>query len=171
MTCLSKRNLPTVRFEIEPRGSAHSLAKSAVICSDVMEHLFDLPQFSSEVARVLKPGGIYGFDTINRTFKSWLIAVIIAQEWWHVIPPSTHNWKLFIKPQEVESLFSSKGLKVAPRSDIVGLRPTFTPIRFLRYISDPSRYDTAAASWRGFGPFVRTRDSDLQYLWWAKKSS
>ena len=35
----------------------------------------------AETARVLKPGGIYLFDTINRTLLSKLIAIKLIQDW------------------------------------------------------------------------------------------
>ncbi len=52
-------------------GSAYALpfadaSFDGVVCSDVMEHLHDLRQWAREVHRVLKPGGVLVFDTINR---------------------------------------------------------------------------------------------------------
>jgi 2-polyprenyl-3-methyl-5-hydroxy-6-metoxy-1,4-benzoquinol methylase len=38
----------------------------------VLEHVSDLDRVVSETARVLRPGGLYLFDTINRTLKSKL---------------------------------------------------------------------------------------------------
>lgn len=40
---------------------------------DVLEHVRGLERVISETSRVLKPGGIYFFDTINRTWRSRLI--------------------------------------------------------------------------------------------------
>ena len=51
-----------------------------VLSSDVIEHLLDLPQFAREVARVMRPGALFVFDTINRSWTSWLTAHLGAQE-------------------------------------------------------------------------------------------
>src|SRR5262245_5027389 len=44
-----------------------------VYCCDVLEHVHDLPQVIAETARVLRPGGTYLYDTINRTLRSRLV--------------------------------------------------------------------------------------------------
>ena len=50
-------------------------------CCDVLEHVSDLDRVMSETARVLKPGGLYLFDTLNRTLQSKLVAIKVIQEW------------------------------------------------------------------------------------------
>jgi 2-polyprenyl-6-hydroxyphenyl methylase/3-demethylubiquinone-9 3-methyltransferase len=64
----------------------------AVYCVDVLEHVADLHAVIGETARVLKPGGLYLFDTINRTRLSKLVMIKLSQEWaataW--MPPGLH---------------------------------------------------------------------------------
>ena len=71
-----------------------------VFCCDVLEHVQDLPKVISEISRVLKPGGVFIYDTLNRTFISKLVAIKIWQEWkrWAFMPPNVHVWEMFIKP-------------------------------------------------------------------------
>lgn len=58
------------------QGSAYDLSMfppccfDGVLMADVLEHLYDLPAAVSQAWRVLKPGGVLAFDTINRTFAS-----------------------------------------------------------------------------------------------------
>ena len=52
-----------------------------VYCCDVLEHVSDLTQVITETARVLKPGGIFFYDTINRNVLSNLVLIKMAQEW------------------------------------------------------------------------------------------
>ncbi len=52
-----------------------------VYCCDVLEHVRDLPKVISEIYRVTAPGGVFFFDTLNRTFLSKLVAIKIWQEW------------------------------------------------------------------------------------------
>src|ERR1700728_4037157 len=50
-------------------------------CCDVLEHVPDPDRVVSETARVLEPGGLYLFDTINRTLASRLVAIKVMQQW------------------------------------------------------------------------------------------
>lgn len=98
-----------------------------VYCCDVLEHVTDLDRVIAEIARVMKPGGVFFFDTINRTFLSKLLAIKVAQEWraTRVLPPNLHDWSQFITPAELDALIIRHGLK---RQEIVGLLPGANPI-------------------------------------------
>jgi len=84
-----------------------------VFCCDVLEHVQDLPKVISEISRVLKPGGVFIYDTLNRTFISKLVAIKIWQEWkrWAFMPPRVHVWEMFIKPAEIKELLLKNGLE------------------------------------------------------------
>jgi 2-polyprenyl-6-hydroxyphenyl methylase/3-demethylubiquinone-9 3-methyltransferase len=83
-----------------------------VFCCDVLEHVQDLPKVIAEISRVLKPGGVFFYDTLNRTFISKLVAIKIWQEWkrWAFMPPNVHVWEMFIKPSEIKELLQKNGL-------------------------------------------------------------
>ena len=80
-----------------------------VLCVDVLEHVADLKQAIAEIHRVLKPGGVFFFDTINRTFKSQLIMIWLLEEILQEIPRGIHDWKKFIKPEELIDLMQHNG--------------------------------------------------------------
>jgi len=67
------------------QGSAYDLSMfppasfDGVVMADVMEHLLDLPSAMRQVWRVLRPGGVLVFDTINRSYKSYLLTIVLAQ--------------------------------------------------------------------------------------------
>ena len=83
----------------------------AVICCDVLEHVNDLEKTIQEVARVLKPGGMFCYDTINRTEESRKANIFAAQEFalTSFFPPNTHVWEKFITPDELMTLFENTG--------------------------------------------------------------
>jgi 2-polyprenyl-6-hydroxyphenyl methylase / 3-demethylubiquinone-9 3-methyltransferase len=86
-------------------------------CCDVLEHVSDLDRVISETARVLKPGGLYLFDTVNRTLQSKLVAIKIAQEWplTRVVDTPMHDWQMFIKPRRADPYAAPS--RAAPRRD------------------------------------------------------
>jgi 2-polyprenyl-3-methyl-5-hydroxy-6-metoxy-1,4-benzoquinol methylase len=70
---------------------------TGVISSDVLEHLDDLHAALGEIYRVLKPGGVFVFDTINRTRWSWFSTILVAQKWLRILPKDAHDWRLYSK--------------------------------------------------------------------------
>jgi 2-polyprenyl-6-hydroxyphenyl methylase/3-demethylubiquinone-9 3-methyltransferase len=52
-----------------------------VFCCNVLEHVSDLPKVIAEISRVLKNGGIFFYDTFNRTILSKIGVIKILQEW------------------------------------------------------------------------------------------
>ena len=66
-----------------------------VVCVDVLETL-------DEIARVLRPGGTFAFDTINRNGLSRFLVVTMAENVLSLLPRGAHDPNLFIKPSELE---------------------------------------------------------------------
>ena len=82
-----------------------------VWCTDVLEHLPELPAALAQIARVLKPGGLFLYDTINR---SWLSRLLVIWFWEYLAgqaPRGTHDWHLFITPQELRCLLLQHGMQ------------------------------------------------------------
>ncbi|MBD2743810.1 3-demethylubiquinone-9 3-O-methyltransferase [Coleofasciculus sp. FACHB-1120] len=80
-----------------------------VVCVDVLEHVADLRQTISEIHRILKPNGLFLFDTINKTFLSKFIMIWLLENILQEIPRGIHDWNQFIKPQELTTLMHSQG--------------------------------------------------------------
>jgi len=86
-------------------------AFDVVVAADVLEHVPDLPAAVAELARVLAPGGRLAFDTINRTPWSWFTAVFGLERVLRMVPRGTHDWRLFIRPAELDRLLRAGGLE------------------------------------------------------------
>jgi 2-polyprenyl-6-hydroxyphenyl methylase/3-demethylubiquinone-9 3-methyltransferase len=92
----------------------------AVVCVDVLEHVADLGKALAEVGRVLKPGGWFLFDTINRTPLSRLAVITLAEDMLRLLPRGTHDPQKFIKPRELSAALTPAGLKAGA---VTGLGP------------------------------------------------
>jgi 2-polyprenyl-6-hydroxyphenyl methylase/3-demethylubiquinone-9 3-methyltransferase len=115
------------------QGDAQALPFDAalfdvVCCCDVLEHVDDVDKVVGEIARVLKPGGIFFFDTINRTRRSKLLAIKAAQDWapTRFVPRNVHVWEQFIRPDELAASLRRHGL---PTSEFMGLSPAMNPLK------------------------------------------
>jgi len=85
-------------------------AFDAVVCVDVLEHVQDLAMVLDEAARVLRPGGLFLFDTINRNILARLVTITIAEDILRILPRGTHDPALFIKPAEMRAALTEAGL-------------------------------------------------------------
>lgn len=78
-----------------------------VICVDVLEHVSDYCQVVSEIYRVLKPAGLFLYDTINRNFQSRFVMIYLMENLLELIPLGIHDWHKFIRPEELKELMLS----------------------------------------------------------------
>jgi 2-polyprenyl-6-hydroxyphenyl methylase/3-demethylubiquinone-9 3-methyltransferase len=107
-------------------------------CCDVLEHVSDLDRVISETARVLKPGGLYLFDTINRTRTSKLLAIKMMQQWplTRLTDVAFHDWDMFIAPAELAAILERHGLAPA---ELTGLGARAKPLAVLRSLASARR--------------------------------
>lgn len=101
-----------------------------VCCCDVLEHIREWRLAVGEAARVLKPGGVFFFDTINRTTVSKIIFIKMGQQWrfTRFMPPNLHVWEMFIKPEELTDALARFGLR---HQETRGVAEGGNPIRIL----------------------------------------
>ncbi|MEE3625963.1 bifunctional 2-polyprenyl-6-hydroxyphenol methylase/3-demethylubiquinol 3-O-methyltransferase UbiG [Nitrospirillum sp. BR 11752] len=114
----------------------------AVLSLEVVEHVADVPLFLDSLAALLKPEGLLVMATLNRTPKSYLMAIIGAEYVLRWLPRGTHDWRKFLKPSELAAGLRATGLTVR---EVVGL--VYSPF------NDTFRLDA--------------RDLDVNYLLWA----
>ncbi len=94
----------------------------AVVCADVLEHVDDVPKLVGEAARVLRPGGLFLYETVNRTWLSRLLVIKILQDWplTRLLPRNTHEYDGFPRPAELRSTLAARGIE---NHEVVGLWP------------------------------------------------
>ena len=93
------------------------------LCCDVLEHVDSVDCVLGEIARVLRPGGIFFYDTVNRTLASWLAVIKVMQDWFpsELGTGNLHVWHKFIKPRELVAAMKNSGLD---NRDIRGIAPS-----------------------------------------------
>jgi 2-polyprenyl-6-hydroxyphenyl methylase / 3-demethylubiquinone-9 3-methyltransferase len=143
-----------------------------VCCCDVLEHVDDPDVVVREIARVLRPGGAFLFDTINRTFRSKLVAIKLAQDWrlTRVIPRNVHVWDKFIRPQELARMLDRHAL---PQVELVGLSPSINPLSAISAVGALVRNKLGRMSFSELGSKFRLRPSanlSISYMGYALRS-
>lgn len=68
---------------------------------EVIEHVHDPDFFLSSTLSHLKPGGLFFISTINRTALSYAMAIVIGESPLIGVPPGTHDWNCFWRPEEL----------------------------------------------------------------------
>jgi len=82
-----------------------------ILNMEIVEHVSDLNYFIKSCANLLKKNGIMFVATINRTLKSYLFAIIGAEYILKWLPIGTHDWNLFVKPEELIKTLTKHNLK------------------------------------------------------------
>ncbi len=101
--------------DIAREGSAFD----AVIASEVVEHVADTGSFLKTCRALCKPGGLFILSTLNRTAKSYGLAILAAEYVLGLVPRGTHAWKKFITPEELDRALETAGFKRLRQSGIV----------------------------------------------------
>jgi 2-polyprenyl-6-hydroxyphenyl methylase/3-demethylubiquinone-9 3-methyltransferase len=147
----SEKNIKTALVHAQEQGleidyrvaaaedlAAEGMKFDVILNMEVVEHVRDPAAFMAITASMLKPGGVMITATLNRTFKSFALAIVGAEYVLGWLPKGTHQWEKFITPRELADMLKLGGL--VPREP-VGV--TYNPI---------------SGEWR------RARDTDVNYM-------
>lgn len=119
-------------------------ARFDVVCAmEVVEHVIDPAAFVANACSMVKPGGLFFAATLNRTAKSFALAIVGAEYVLRWVAPGTHQWDKFVTPGELEDAIVAAGLDLYALSGV-----TYNPLR--------DSWDTS-------------RDLDVNYMVVARK--
>lgn len=90
-----------------------------VMAMEVVEHVADVGLFLARAAEMVKPGGLLVAATLNRTKRSFALAIVGAEYVLGWLPRGTHDWNRFITPDELQLALEAGGLKVTDREGVV----------------------------------------------------
>jgi 2-polyprenyl-6-hydroxyphenyl methylase/3-demethylubiquinone-9 3-methyltransferase len=91
----------------------------AVLAMEVVEHVADLSLFVKRCAEMVEPGGIIIVATINRTLKSFALAIVGAEYVLRWLPRGTHQWEKFVTPNELAAALELHGLTVIDETGVI----------------------------------------------------
>jgi 2-polyprenyl-6-hydroxyphenyl methylase/3-demethylubiquinone-9 3-methyltransferase len=139
-----------------------------VTCCDVLEHVEDVDKAISEIERVLKPGGIFVYDTVNRTFMSYLALIFIAQDFplTRFAPKNSHVWHKFIRPQELQNVFRDNNLT---NKEEWGMEPSVNPISMVWYILKTKYLGLDFGAFGNKTKFKKSKNKSISYLGYCVK--
>ena len=83
----------------------------AVLSSDFLEHATDLRAVVAESARVLRPGGLFLYETVSRTLLTLLIGKVLLEWLLHYVPVGTHRFRNFIRPEELHAFMKEYNIR------------------------------------------------------------
>jgi 2-polyprenyl-6-hydroxyphenyl methylase/3-demethylubiquinone-9 3-methyltransferase len=81
-----------------------------VTCLEVIEHVPEPEAFVATLAGLVRPGGMLVLSTLNRTPKSYALAIIGAEYVLGWLPRGTHDWTRFVTPDELQAHCTTAGL-------------------------------------------------------------
>ncbi len=115
-----------------------------VVCAmEVVEHVRRPAAFIATAASLVKPGGLLFVSTLNRTLKSFALAIVGAEYVLRWVPTGTHQWEKFITPRELTGFIEDTGLEIKDRSGVI--------------------YNPLSREWR------TSRDMDVNYMMVAER--
>lgn len=114
-----------------------------ILNMEVIEHVADPGAFVETCSRLLRPQGLIFIATLNRTLKSFGLAIVGAEYVLGWLPKGTHQWEKFITPQELDGWLGASGLRQLDQTGVT--------------------YNPFSREWR------RARDMDVNYMLVAQK--
>jgi 2-polyprenyl-6-hydroxyphenyl methylase/3-demethylubiquinone-9 3-methyltransferase len=152
----SEKNIATARVHAQEQDlaidyraiTAERLAEAGetydvILNMEVIEHVADPQAFTATCAQLLKPHGLIFIATLNRTLKSFGLAIVGAEYVLGWLPKGTHQWEKFITPEELTGWLGANSLKELDRTGVT--------------------YNPFSGEWR------RARDMDVNYMLVAQK--
>ena len=139
----SKKNIEVAKFHAKKNNLKINYSCSSpeklnikkkfdvVLNMEIIEHVDDINFFIKKSSNLLKKNGLMFVATLNKTFKSYLFAIIGAEYILKWLPIGTHDWEKFVKPDELVNLGKKFNLKLKKLNGM-----EFNPIMDKWYLSN-----------------------------------
>ena len=95
-----------------------------VTCMEMLEHVPEPSSVVQACADLAQPGATLVFSTLNKNWKSYLMAIVGAEQVLRLVPKGTHDFQKFIRPATLMRWIDDAGLELV---DATGLH--YNPIQ------------------------------------------
>ena len=117
-----KNGLKINYFNTSPENFKEIEKFDVILNLEIVEHVDNVNLYIKSCYKLLKKNGLMFTATLNRSFASYIKAIIGAEYILRWLPIGTHDWNKFIKPEELErflyqekfSTLDIKGLEFNP---------------------------------------------------------
>jgi 2-polyprenyl-6-hydroxyphenyl methylase/3-demethylubiquinone-9 3-methyltransferase len=107
-----KNNLNIKYFCSSPEKLKTKNKYDVILNMEIIEHVEDIDYFLSSCSKLLKKNGIMFVATLNKTFKSYIFAIVGAEYILRWLPIGTHEWEKFVKPEELINILKKNNLRL-----------------------------------------------------------
>ncbi len=90
-----------------------------VLALEVVEHVADVKRFVADCVRAVAPGGLLIMSTLNRTLKSFALAIVGAEYVLRWLPRGTHDWEKFVTPKELSDAIAAAGFSAGEPTGVI----------------------------------------------------
>ena len=104
--CTTIEEMPDDKFDI-------------VLAMEVIEHVVSVAAFLDRCTALMKPDGLMLVSTLNRTWKSFALAIVGAEYVLRWLPRGTHEWDKFVTPAEVTHHLARNKLSISDQAGVV----------------------------------------------------
>lgn len=130
---LSERKGEREQSDSSQSSNDHELF-DVITALEVIEHVPNPTSLLQAASKLLKPNGILFVSTINRTMKSYGLAIVAAEYISGKVPVGTHDWNQFWSPGEVENMVCSADVVGGGNGD-VSSHNTYTTTEIMKQIA------------------------------------
>ncbi|MBT4951985.1 MAG: bifunctional 2-polyprenyl-6-hydroxyphenol methylase/3-demethylubiquinol 3-O-methyltransferase UbiG [Pelagibacteraceae bacterium] len=81
-----------------------------ILNMEIVEHVDDIKFFLQSCSNLLKKDGLMFVATINKTLKSYMLAIVGAEYILRWLPIGTHEWEKFVKPEDLKNILKNNNL-------------------------------------------------------------
>jgi 2-polyprenyl-6-hydroxyphenyl methylase/3-demethylubiquinone-9 3-methyltransferase len=152
------RNIEVARSHAEETGArlayragtveafaAEGATFDVVLAMEVVEHVRDMRGFVKTACGLARPGGLFAGSTLNRTLRSFALAIVASEYILGWTPKGAHRWEKFVTPDELSAACLAGGCREKKRVGVV--------------------YDPLRGGWR------LSRDTGVNYMIATKRRS
>jgi len=120
----SKKNIEVAKFhakknklKIDYKVASPEILKTkikfdVILNMEIVEHVEDVNFFIKESSKLLKKNGVMFVATLNKTLKSYALAIIGAEYILKWLPIGTHDWEKFISPNDLINISKKNNLSL-----------------------------------------------------------